>query len=110
MVVAVGRFWLADGDHLRVALLLEVDLDRLGRRSLLLTVVRDGAHVNLLRHLRRSEGISQCMSGRLDLFGEMILPNWEILTSWDPIFHSQERKGLVESIWQQLRIGRLLNS
>ena len=52
MVVAVGRFWLADCDHLRVALLLEVDLDRLGRRSLLLPVVRDGAHVHLLSHLQ----------------------------------------------------------
>ena len=36
--------------------------------------------------------------------------NWEFLTCWDPIFDSQERKGLFESIWQQLRSGRLLNS
>ena len=52
MVTVVGGLWLADGDHLRVALLLEVDLHRLGRRGLLPPVVRDRAHVNLLRHLQ----------------------------------------------------------
>lgn len=49
----VGRLGLADGDGVGVALLLEVHLDRLRLRRLLLAVVRDRAHVHLLGHLRQ---------------------------------------------------------